>query len=96
MSAPRALQRSATNRGVIAAISSPKLLWLLHAQGLALLTAGAIGEWKISAAGRARLAPRRGPARSRPLNIVRVRSSDRRQKRSAQVGDEVLCRLDAA
>jgi hypothetical protein len=35
-------------------------LWLLHAQGLVLPSAGAAG-------GRAELPPRRGPARSRPL-----------------------------
>jgi hypothetical protein len=41
-------------------------LWLLHAQGLALPSAGAAGGWKITASGRAELPPRRGPARSRP------------------------------
>ena len=41
-------------------------LWLLHAQGFVLLSAGAAGGWKITAAGRAELPPRRGPARSRP------------------------------
>jgi hypothetical protein len=41
-------------------------LWLLHAQGLVLPSAGAAGGWKITATGRAELPPRRGPARSRP------------------------------
>ena len=41
-------------------------LWLLHAQGLALPSAGAAGGWKITASGRAELPPRRGPARTRP------------------------------
>src|SRR3954447_18775135 len=41
-------------------------LWLLHAQGLAVPSAGAAGGWKITASGRAELPPRRGPARSRP------------------------------
>ena len=40
-------------------------LWLLHAQGLVLPSAGAAGGWKITASGRAELPPRRGPARSR-------------------------------
>ena len=38
-------------------------LWLLHAQGLVRLSAGG---WKITAAGRSELPPRRGPARRRP------------------------------
>jgi hypothetical protein len=38
-------------------------LWLLHAHGLVLPSAGG---WKITATGRAELPPRRGPARSRP------------------------------
>jgi hypothetical protein len=42
-------------------------LWLLHAQGHVLASAGAAGGWKITASGRAELPPRRGPARSRPL-----------------------------
>jgi hypothetical protein len=41
-------------------------LWLLHAQGLVLPSAGATGGWKITASGRAALPPRRGPAPSRP------------------------------
>ena len=42
-------------------------LWLLHAQGLVLPSAGAAGGWKITATGRAELPPRRGSARGRPL-----------------------------
>jgi predicted transcriptional regulator len=42
-------------------------LWLLHAQGLVLSSAGAAGGWKITATGRAELPPRRGPARGRRL-----------------------------
>ena len=42
-------------------------LWLLHAQGLAMPTSGATRGWKIIAAGRTTLAPRRGPARERPV-----------------------------
>jgi hypothetical protein len=40
-------------------------LWLLHAQGLVLASAGAAGGWKITASGREELPPRRGPARTR-------------------------------
>lgn len=42
-------------------------LWLLHAQGLVTPSACAARAWKLTAAGRATLPPRRGPARSRPL-----------------------------
>jgi hypothetical protein len=42
-------------------------LWLLHAQGLVTPSACAARAWKLTAAGRAALPPRRGPARSRPL-----------------------------
>jgi hypothetical protein len=42
-------------------------LWLLHARGLALASPGPPRVWTITAAGRARLAPRRGPARGRPV-----------------------------
>lgn len=42
-------------------------LWLLHAHGLVLVAAGSTRAWKITAAGRLRLAPRRGPARERPV-----------------------------
>jgi hypothetical protein len=42
-------------------------LWLLHAQGLVTPSACAASAWKLTAAGRATLPPRRGPARSRPL-----------------------------
>jgi hypothetical protein len=38
-------------------------LWLLHAHGLVLPSRGATGAWKITTSGRAKLAPRRGPAR---------------------------------
>jgi hypothetical protein len=41
-------------------------LWLLHAQGLVLPSAGVAGGLRITASGRAELPPRRGPARSRP------------------------------
>src|SRR4029079_13028215 len=40
-------------------------LWMLHAQGLVLLSAGAASGWKIITLGRADLRPRRGPARKR-------------------------------
>ncbi len=36
-------------------------LWLLQAQGLVLVAAGATRAWKITAAGRLMLAPCRGP-----------------------------------
>ena len=42
-------------------------LWLLQAQGLVLVAAGSTRAWKITAAGRLMLAPRRGPARQRPV-----------------------------
>jgi hypothetical protein len=42
-------------------------LWLLHAQGLVTPSTGAARAWKLTAAGRAALPPRRGPARARPL-----------------------------
>ena len=38
-------------------------LWLLQAHGLVLVAAGSTRAWKITAAGRLMLAPRRGPAR---------------------------------
>ncbi len=40
-------------------------LWLLKAHGLVLVAAGSTRAWKITAAGRLMLAPRRGPARER-------------------------------
>jgi hypothetical protein len=49
-------------------------LWLLHAQGLVTPSAGAARTWKLTAAGRATLPPRRGTARSRPpIRVVRRR-----------------------
>lgn len=42
-------------------------LWLLHARGLVLVAAGSKRAWKITATGRLMLAPRRGPARERPV-----------------------------
>jgi hypothetical protein len=42
-------------------------LWLLHGQGLVLVAAGSTRAWKITAAGRLMLVPRRGPARQRPV-----------------------------
>jgi hypothetical protein len=42
-------------------------LWLLQAHGLVLVAAGSARAWKITAAGRLMLAPRRGPARQRPV-----------------------------
>jgi hypothetical protein len=39
--------------------------WLLHAQGLVLVATGSTRAWKMTAAGRLMLAPRRGPARER-------------------------------
>ena len=42
-------------------------LWLLQAQGLVLVAAGSTRAWKITAAGRLMLAPRRGPAEERPV-----------------------------
>jgi hypothetical protein len=38
-------------------------LWLLQTHGLVLVAAGSARAWKITAAGRLMLAPRRGPAR---------------------------------
>jgi hypothetical protein len=40
-------------------------LWLLHEHGLVLVAAGSTRAWKITAAGRLMLAPRRGPAHER-------------------------------
>jgi hypothetical protein len=42
-------------------------LVLLERHGLALVAAGSTRAWKITAAGRLMLAPRRGPARQRPV-----------------------------
>jgi hypothetical protein len=42
-------------------------LWLLHEHGLVLVAAGSARAWKMTAAGRLMLAPRRGPARERPV-----------------------------
>ena len=42
-------------------------LWLLQANGLVLVAAGSTRAWKITAAGRLMLAPRRGPSRERPV-----------------------------
>jgi len=57
-------------------------LWLLHAHGLAASMAGATRGWQITPAGRALLAPRRGPARTRPqVSARQPRSTDRRPGR---------------
>ncbi|MCA1699752.1 MAG: hypothetical protein LC790_12945 [Actinobacteria bacterium] len=42
-------------------------LVLLERDGLVLVAAGSTRTWKITAAGRLMLAPRRGPARERPV-----------------------------
>jgi hypothetical protein len=42
-------------------------LVLLERHGLVLVAAGSAKAWKITAAGRLMLAPRRGPARERPV-----------------------------
>ena len=42
-------------------------LVLLERDGLVLVAAGSTKGWKITAAGRLMLAPRRGPARERPV-----------------------------
>ncbi len=42
-------------------------LVLLERHGLVLVAAGSARAWKITAAGRLMLAPRRGPARERPV-----------------------------
>ena len=42
-------------------------LVLLERHGLVLVAAGSTRAWKITAAGRLMLAPRRGPARERPM-----------------------------
>ena len=42
-------------------------LVLLERHGLVLIAAGSARAWKITAAGRLMLAPRRGPARERPV-----------------------------
>ena len=42
-------------------------LVLLERHGLVLVAAGSTRAWKITAAGRLMLAPRRGPARQRPV-----------------------------
>ena len=42
-------------------------LVLLERRGLVLVAAGSTRAWKITAAGRLMLAPRRGPARERPV-----------------------------
>ena len=42
-------------------------LVLLEREGLVLVAAGSTRAWKIAAAGRLMLAPRRGPARERPV-----------------------------
>jgi hypothetical protein len=42
-------------------------LVLLERHGLVLAAAGSTRAWKITAAGRLMLAPRRGPARQRPV-----------------------------
>lgn len=56
-------------------------LWLLHAQGLVLSDSGAARGWKITAAGRSALAPRRDPAPQRPaLTSSRPASTRRRQR----------------
>jgi hypothetical protein len=40
---------------------------LLERHGLVLVAAGSMRAWKITAAGRLMLAPRRGPPRQRPV-----------------------------
>jgi predicted transcriptional regulator len=75
--AQHAQQGQAVSAGRVAAVCAepwhgrPDLvtqaLWLLQAQGLVLVAAGSTGGWKITAAGRLMLAPRRGPARERPV-----------------------------
>jgi hypothetical protein len=67
----------AVSAGQIAAVCLPpwherpdlvtQALWLLHAHGLVLIAVGSARAWKITAAGRLMLAPRRGPARARPV-----------------------------
>jgi len=67
----------AVSAGQIAAVCPPpwqerpdlvtQALWLLQAHGLVLVAAGSARAWKITAAGRLMLAPRRGPARARPV-----------------------------
>lgn len=42
-------------------------LLLLERDGLVLVASGSTRAWKITAAGRLMLAPRRGPARKRPV-----------------------------
>lgn len=42
-------------------------LVLLERDGLVMVAAGSTRAWKITAAGRLMLAPRRGPARERPV-----------------------------
>jgi len=42
-------------------------LVLLERHGLVRVAAGSTRAWKITAAGRLMLAPRRGPARERPV-----------------------------
>lgn len=42
-------------------------LVLLERHGLVLVAAGSTRAWKMTAAGRLMLAPRRGPARERPI-----------------------------
>jgi len=75
--AQRAHENAPVSAGQIAAACSgpwrhrsdlvSQALWLLHAQGLVTPSACAARAWKLTAAGRATLPPRRGPARSRPL-----------------------------
>jgi len=69
--------RQAVSAGQIAALcpapwhQRPDLvtqaLLLLERDGLVLVAAGSTRAWKITAAGRRMLAPRRGPARQRPV-----------------------------
>jgi hypothetical protein len=42
-------------------------LVLLERHGLVLVAAGSTRAWKLTAAGRLMLSPRRGPARERPV-----------------------------
>ena len=46
---------------------APQALVLLERHGLVFVAAGSTRAWKMTAAGRLMLAPRRGPARERPI-----------------------------
>jgi hypothetical protein len=57
----------AQRRGQDRADLVTQALVLLERHGLVLVAAGSTRAWKITAAGRLMLAPRRGPARERPI-----------------------------